>query len=98
MSKRKTSSRKHVSHVSRTRQGIYFPSSPPLRALAGVTLITLAVFSAYIPCIGGGFVLDDDLLLTDNRLIKASDGLQQLWCGTESPDYWPMTNTMLWIE
>ena len=42
--------------------------------------------------------MDDDLLLTDNHFIKASDGLQQFWCGTESPDYWPMTNTTLWIE
>jgi hypothetical protein len=76
MSKRKTSSNKHV---SRAWQGKFYPSSPPLRVLAGVTLIALAVFSAYIPCISGGFVLDDDLLLTDNRLIKASDGLQQFW-------------------
>jgi tetratricopeptide (TPR) repeat protein len=98
MSKRKTSSSKHVSHVSRTRQGIFFPSLPPLRVLAGVILIAVAVFSAYIPCINGGFVMDDDLLLTNNRLINASDGLQQFWCSTESPEFYPVTNNTFWIE
>ena len=42
--------------------------------------------------------MDDDLLLTTNTLIKASDGLYQFWCTTESHDYWPATNTSLWLE
>jgi tetratricopeptide (TPR) repeat protein len=95
MSKRKTSATKRTSRVPR---GIFFPSSTPLRALACATLLALAVFSAYNPCISGAFVFDDDLLLTGNRPVRASDGLQQFWCSTQSPDYWPMTNTMLWIE
>ncbi|MGD0382848.1 MAG: tetratricopeptide repeat protein, partial [Thermoguttaceae bacterium] len=95
MSKQKTFSSKHV---SRARQGFFFPSLPPLRVLAGVTLIAVAVFSAYIPCINGGFIMDDDLLLTDNRLIKASDGLQQFWYSTESPEFYPVTYNTFWIE
>jgi protein O-mannosyl-transferase len=98
MSKRKTSSGKHVSYVPRTRQGKFFSSSPPLRLLAGVTLIAVAVFSAYMPCINGRFIMDDDLLLTENPLIKATDGLQQFWCCADSPEFYPVTYNTFWIE
>jgi tetratricopeptide (TPR) repeat protein len=64
----------------------------------GVTLLTIASFFAYFPSISGEFVLDDDSLLTNNRLIKTSDGPYRLWCTTESQDYWPATNTSFWIE
>ncbi len=65
---------------------------------AGAALIVLATTVAYFPSLSGGFILDDDLLLTDNRLIKAADGLYRFWCTTESVDYWPVTNTTLWLE
>ena len=53
---------------------------------------------AYLPAINGGFVLDDDVLLTENQSIKARDGLLQFWCTTKPLDYWPATNTAFWIE
>jgi tetratricopeptide (TPR) repeat protein len=61
-------------------------------------LIAVVVFMAYLPSINGGFVLDDGLLLTENKIINAPDGLYRLWCTTESVDYWPATNTTFWIE
>jgi protein O-mannosyl-transferase len=66
--------------------------------LAGVTLIVAVVFLSYLPSINGGFVLDDDLLLTRNKIIKAPDGLYRFWCTTAAQDYWPATNTSFWIE
>ncbi len=69
-----------------------------VQVLAGVAIIILAVFFAYFPSISGEFLLDDDKLLTDNRLIKAPDGLYRFWCTTEPLDYWPLSNTTLWIE
>ena len=65
---------------------------------AGAALIAIAAFIAYLPSINGGFVWDDDLLLTNNYLVKAADGLQRFWCTTEAKDYWPATNTSFWIE
>ena len=53
---------------------------------------------AYRPSITGGFILDDDRLIYDNDLIKASDGLCQFWCTTKADDYWPVTNSTFWIE
>lgn len=46
----------------------------------------------------GGFIWDDDTILTENKLIKANDGLYRLWCTTEPLDYFPLTYTALWLE
>ena len=61
-----------------------------LRAMTGVAIIILAAFIVYLPSLRGGFILDDNKLLTDNELIKASDGLYRFWCTTEPADYWPV--------
>jgi protein O-mannosyl-transferase len=75
-----------------------FPSTRSLPTLAGVALIVFAASIAYLPSLSGGFLLDDNVLLTENPLIKASDGLYRIWCTTEAYDYWPVTNTTLWLE
>ncbi len=74
------------------------PSTPHLQALAGVALILVAVVLAYLPALRGDFLIDDDGLLTENPLIKTPDGLYRFWCSTRSQDYWPVTNTTLWLE
>ncbi len=45
-----------------------------------------------------GFIWDDSVLLTDNALIKAADGLYRFWFTTEAHDYWPLTSTTFWVE
>ncbi len=69
-----------------------------LSMLAGIAIIVLIAFIAYIPSISGGFIWDDDLLITNNSLIRASDGLYPIWCTTVPIDYWPVLNTTFWIE
>ncbi len=64
----------------------------------GWALIFAVTVLAYLPTLRNGFVWDDDTFLTDNRLIKAPDGLQRFWLTTEPPDYWPVTSTTLWLE
>ena len=61
-------------------------------------MISAAVFLAYLPCVSGGFVMDDDILLTKNKLANASDGLYRFWCTEEAADYWPATYSSLWLE
>ncbi len=80
------------------RSGIYTTSVRPILALAGAAVIAVAAFAAYFHCLSGGFIVDDDKLLTDNQLVMATDGLHKLWCTTEALDYWPATNTTLWTE
>ncbi len=95
MSKRKKSSRKHAPQM---RSETFFRLLLLVRVPAGIVLIVLAAWLAYLPSLSGGFILDDDKLLTENELIKAPDGLYRFWCTTEAQDYWPVANTMLWIE
>ena len=85
-------------HSSRSRPKTAIFSTPPIGVPLGVMLIVIAVFLAYIPCLNGRFVLDDDVLLTDNPLIQATDGPYRFWCTTEAMDFWPATSTTLWIE
>ncbi len=53
---------------------------------------------AYVPSLSGGFLIDDDILLTGSPLISASDGLWRFWFTTEAVDYWPVSNSSLWVE
>jgi protein O-mannosyl-transferase len=95
MSKRKKASEKYP-HKARS------PSPVPWELYflvpAGVLLIAAAALLVYSPALSGGFVLDDNRLLTDNDLIRVPDGLYRFWCSALATDYWPATNSSLWIE
>jgi protein O-mannosyl-transferase len=69
-----------------------------LRTLAGTGLIVAVVFLVYFPSISGSFILDDDILLTDNKAVKAHDGFFRLWHTAESLEYYPVTYDAFWIE
>ena len=66
--------------------------------LAGTLVIAAAALIVYFPSFRGPFLLDDGIYLTESRLIKASDGLYRFWFTTEALDYYPVSNTSLWIE
>jgi protein O-mannosyl-transferase len=84
--------------TSQARRRMSVSSALSLSVLAGVVLIAAAVFLAYLPSLNGGFIWDDHDLITDSKLIRASDGPLRIWCTTDPIDYWPMTNTSFWIE
>jgi len=60
--------------------------------LMAITLI------AYLPVWHAGFLWDDDLLLTNNPLIRQPDGWYRFWLTTQTPDYFPLTSTSFWLE
>jgi protein O-mannosyl-transferase len=95
MFKSKTTSNRRSSR-SQPKTNIF--SALPVGILVGIMLIVIAVVLAYIPCLNGRFVLDDDLLLTENSLIRATDGLNRFWLTTEAQEYYPVTYSTLWIE
>ena len=63
----------------------------------GAALIILATSVVYLPALQNGFVFDD-LGITSNPIIPASDGLRRIWFTTEAPDYYPLTWSMWWLQ
>ena len=66
--------------------------------LAGAALVVAATLLAYWPAIHGVFLFDDDAMVTGSALVKATDGLWRMWFTSEPVDYWPLTNSSLWLE
>jgi tetratricopeptide (TPR) repeat protein len=60
--------------------------------------LVVATIIAYQPVWHADFIWDDDKFLTDNPVIKSADGLYRLWFTASTPDYFPMTSSMLWLE
>src|SRR5436305_7413626 len=66
--------------------------------LATAILVAVTVV-VYLPAIlHGGFIWDDNALLTDNATIKENAGLYTIWLTTKLVDYVPLTSTSFWIE
>ncbi len=85
--------RKKTKSVSLTPQA----SLPDLFAQGFVIL--LAVLIVYIPAMTANFIWDDDQLLTVNPAVQGGfDGLVELWKGTKTADYFPLTSSVLWLE
>lgn len=63
-----------------------------------ILVLFLLIFIAYIPCLKGDFLWDDNMFLTDNHLIKSQNGLRDFWFSAKAPDYFPLTSSMLWFE
>jgi protein O-mannosyl-transferase len=94
MSKKRKPFRQPPQRLSR----FFFDTHWAIRVALGLAVIVLAVVLAYLPALTGGFVLDDGFLITNNELVNAPDGLYRMWFTTQSPDYWPATNSMFWIQ
>jgi tetratricopeptide (TPR) repeat protein len=67
------------------------------RWLAALLLIGLTAV-AYLPALRGGFVWDDDASVTQNSFVRSPTGLRQFWFTTKTPDYWPVTSSVFWVE
>jgi protein O-mannosyl-transferase len=67
-------------------------------ASLGGALIVLLTLVVYLPALRGGFIWDDGMLITENSMIKAGNGLYRFWLTRESLDYWPLTSTAWWLE
>jgi len=66
---------------------------------AGLTAaIIIAVVVVYLPVLRGDFLWDDFLLITGNPLLQNFSGLLEIWSGGRTADYFPVTNTVFWIE
>src|SRR5437867_3074094 len=68
------------------------------RKPALIVAIVVAVAMVYLPVLRGDFVWDDFLLITGNPLLQNFSDLVEIWSGGRTADYFPLTNTIFWIE
>ena len=66
--------------------------------LAGAALLVVVTVVAYWPALNGGFIFDDDVLLTNNMPVKTPGGLYNIWFTTEEYEYYPISYSSLWLE
>ena len=68
------------------------------RQTLAIGAIVIAVVLVYLPALRADFVWDDSLLITSNPLLQSVSGLAEIWSGGRTADYFPITNTVFWIE
>lgn len=77
--------------------GTFFNST-----VAGILLVIFITAIFYIPAIRGGFVWDDERAILNNKLLRTTEGLKNIWfhpsVSKEEYHYWPMVYTFFWIE
>jgi len=67
------------------------------RALyAGMLLIVVITFLAYIPALKAGYIWDDDDHFTENELMNDWEGFKNIW-SSSSAIYYPLVLTSFWI-
>ena len=84
----KQAARQELSHSKEHRRTLMFQA----------TAIVLALVAVYSPSWHAGFVWDDEQLVTRNPLLQNVSGLIEIWSGGRTADYFPIANTVFWIE
>ncbi|MEI8041381.1 MAG: tetratricopeptide repeat protein [Verrucomicrobiota bacterium] len=64
----------------------------PALGLVAITIL------AYSPVWHAGFIWDDDIHVTANRLLWEADGLRKIWFSSEAPQYYPLVFTSLRLD
>ena len=65
----------------------------------GLLLVALTLLAYQPAAWRGGFIWDDDVYVTDNKLLTAPDGLRRIWFSFDSPSqYFPLVYTVLRFE
>lgn len=67
-------------------------------AMLKLLALTILIFVSYSPAINGGFIWDDDTFFTKNPVMAKPDALKRLWFTTQTPDYFPLVSTSLWLQ
>ena len=67
-------------------------------AVWSVVLLVLLAVLAYLPVLRGGFIFDDRVLITENHMVQASDGLYRFWFTAEAQPCYPLTWSLWWLE
>ena len=61
-------------------------------------LLVIGTVLAYQPVWHGGFLWDDDMHITKNRMLVRPEGWKQIWSSPDSPQYYPMVFSSFRLE
>jgi len=66
-------------------------------------LLLLLTLVAYVPAIRSNFIWDDNRHVTENKNLRDTQGLVNIWTqrgliNGGTPQYYPLTHTMYWLE
>jgi hypothetical protein len=69
------------------------------RTLVWAVLLLAATTLAYMPCLRGGFLWDDDAYISQNTELTNLQGLRDIWLKPGSvQQYYPLTFSVFWVE
>src|SRR6266404_5744589 len=78
---------------------VSFWDSKAIPAWALGLILFAGIIFAYQPAWHAGFIWDDDVYVTENKLLTAPDGLYRIWFSTDSPSqYFPLVYTAFRLE
>lgn len=64
--------------------------------------LLLLTFLAYLPALDAGFIIDDNLYVTDDARMETVEGLGRIWTEVVGPEYrhqyYPLTSTAFWVQ
>jgi tetratricopeptide (TPR) repeat protein len=84
--------------VAQEPAGSLLPSLTGATWLLGVLLVLVTIV-AYQQAWHAGFIWDDDIYVTQNKLLTAPDGLRRIWFSLDSPSqYFPLVYTAFRFE
>jgi len=72
--------------------------SPKKQFWLGTAIIAVVTLLVYLPAFRAGFIWDDDIVLTANRLIQSPDGWWRMWMTKDQTFYFPITWLSFWLE
>jgi tetratricopeptide (TPR) repeat protein len=79
------------------RSGAQTESSSRSLAWIKASLIALACWYAFAPSFHGSW-LWDDFELRENPMFRDPSGWWKTWLSTDSPDYFPLRTTVVWLQ
>jgi tetratricopeptide (TPR) repeat protein len=63
-----------------------------------MAVIFAVVWVCYFPALWAGFIWDDTELFAENPLLHTTGYLWRIWFAGETPDFFPVTSTSLWVD
>ena len=70
--------------------------------VGAAALLWVMTVVAHLPALGGGFIFDDRMYITEDSRMESLGGLGRIWTELQLEDlqhqYYPMTTSAFWVQ